>query len=422
DKIIGTLAYQKSNADEKQKLKLKSHLDILRAIAFKFNPTANFFAPYCGLFGMVSRDFINPIDNIGENNDALNGPDYIFYFLDNMFVVNHKEKKTYFVSNAIITDNNREKAWHECGKTINNYEKVIAQKLPKGKKYGKKELKVDYDSGKGELPAVMKDLRRHILDGDMLLASPSRKIITGYNAEPLDIYARLKGISGNNFCYIHDRDGISICYGSKAILNVKGNSDRSIELKISTAAKPRAVFKEGIEKDLDNKYEALLKIDENEIDYHILVVDSMRNDIAKVSKPGTRYVDKLFVVEKGPNSQNIMSSVKGTLREGIDVLHAFSATLNPCAINGYPKIKSASILENLEKEKNGMASASVLFITPDKCLQGAAMNPIRIKKDKAYIGISSRVFNNSSDENEINANNNELANIIGAINAAGNKK
>ena len=59
DKIFGKLKPKRSLVSEEERLKLPSHMDIIRKIAFKFKPTAKPFVPYCGLFGSVSYDFID---------------------------------------------------------------------------------------------------------------------------------------------------------------------------------------------------------------------------------------------------------------------------------------------------------------------------------------------------------------------------
>ncbi|MCH8329300.1 MAG: chorismate-binding protein, partial [Nanoarchaeota archaeon] len=320
-KITGKLTPAKRDVSEQEKLKLKTHFDIIRAIAFKFKPTNKPFSPYCGLFGMISDDFTNQAEDT-DKEDLLNDPDYILYFVDNMFMVNHKTKKTYFVANALIMDKSNEKTYTECSKTIGNYEKLMDKKAPKGKKPKKRELKINYDIGKDEFLKAMKVLKKYMFDGDILYALPSRTTISTYNAEPLDIYTKLKDT--NNIFYINDGLGITIGSQAKANLAVNGEDKKIINLEISTTARPRGNVKDEIEKDLDNKYEALLKVDESEIAHNIMLVDAARNDVARVSEPGTRYVDKMFAVDKQDEFQNIVSGVKGILNKNLDALHAYA--------------------------------------------------------------------------------------------------
>jgi len=411
NKIYGKLANKETSVSEQQRLKSKTHLDLIRAIAFKFKLTKPF--AYCGLFGIISGDFEDHVGNSSENKEDLaKDPNYVFYFLDNMFVVNHKTKKTYFVANALITDNKNEKIYQECSKVINNYGKVLGKKIPKAKKSKKKELKISYDADDNEFLGIMRNLKGHILDGSILYAAPSRNFIADCNAEPLDIYAQLKNAdSGNYMVYMNDKYSVSISSGAKASLSVE---DGEVELRILTATKPRAITKDDVEKDLDNKYEALLRVDEDETAYNMMLVDAMRNDVARISEQGTRYVDKMLVIEKQGRFQGLVSSVKGTLKKDLDALHAYAAAMNPSTVNGIPKIKSMQLLRG----KNNMGS--VLFISPNKDLKSMAIEPIIIKKDKVHVSSYGRVFNNSSEEDELK--NEKTAKIVDAIKNAGGLK
>ena len=422
DKICGKLTPARRDTSEQERLKLKTHVDIIRTIAFKFKPTIKLL-PYSGLFGLVSYDFINQIEDLPNSEDVLKEPDYIFYFIDNMFIVDHKLKKTYFVANALVTDNNKEKTYSDCVRTINNYEKLMGKKAPKGKKYKKKEFKLSYDTSKDEFLNVMERLKKNILDGEVLYAAPSRMAISNYNAEPLDIYYQLKNTDPDNFSfYVADKFGVSIGSSTSSILSVKGETEKTVELTIFTDKKPRGVVKGEVEKDYDNKFEVLLKVNEDEIAYNTIIIDAVRDDLAKISQTGTKYVDKLFVVEKQANFQKLTSSVKCILKKDLDSLQSFIATLSPAVISGIPKIKSIQIIKAIEKGKRGFSSGSFLHVSPDKDLSSITIEPIRIKKDNACIRTSFRVFYNSNNENEFKEGKKKSAKLLNAIKAAGGLK
>ena len=416
DRIEGKLTPARKPVSEQERLKLKTHMDIIRAVAFKFRPTEKIFEPYCGLFGMISQDFAGQFEDFSSNEDSLKDPDYILYFLDNMFMIDHAKKKTYFVANALVTDNKRDKVYQECTRIINSYEKLIDKKTPKGRKPAKKELKVSYEPNKDEFISMMESMKRNILEGNILCASPSRKLAVNCNAESLDIYSQIKHEQDNCRFYINDKHGVLIDSGCKATLNSNG---QEIEFKISTAEEPRGIIDEGIERNYDNKHELLLKVDDNEIAYNVMLVDSIRNEIAKISIPGTRYAEKLLVVDKKEKFQSLVSVVKGTLSEGMDALHSFDAAFT---INGIPKTSAMQLLRKAEKSKRGLSSGFLVCISPDKSLQSMSIEPVRIKKDVAYARLSCRVYHNSDNENELKTLNNNETILLDTIRAAAGVK
>ena len=415
DRVYGTLTTTKKQVSEQEKLKQKSHLDILRAIAFKFKVTEKPFSPCCGLFGTISNDFIAGNENLQVNEDKLSDPDYILYFLDNMFIVDHKEKKTYFVANALVTDNKKEDAYRECNRKIISYEKTASKKAPKARKYKKKNMEVSYNTSNEEFSALMRKLKNDVSDGNTLYASPSRLVTANCNAEPLGIYSKLKDNNpGSALCFINDGSGITVSCGAESFLSVH---DRTVELGICTSRIQREISKD--QADNDNRHEALLKTKEDEIFFNLMLLDDARNSIARISEKGTRFVEKMFEVNKLPKYQYMSSTVKGTLKESLDALHALSATANSA---GIPKASSMQLLNKIEKAKRPLNSCSLVCLSPDKELYGMGIEPMRIKKGIACIRAASRVFNGSNDEKDLMASDERASRFLEAIKSAGGVK
>jgi len=80
------------------------------------------------------------------------------------------------------------------------------------------------------------------------------------------------------------------------------------------------------------------------------------------------------------------------------------------------------LLRKLEKGKRSFTSGSVIYLSPDGDLLSMAIEPIRIKKNLAYFRISSRVFHDSNDEEELKTANNKEEKLLDAIKAAGGLK
>jgi anthranilate synthase component I len=404
DKIQGMLTSSRRASDEKLRLKLKNHLDILRVIAFKFKAATNSFEPNCGLFGMVSYDFIDSIEDMPRNKEDANEPDYVVYYIDNMFVTDYEAKKTFFVANALITDNKKELVYKDCCRTIRSYEKLISTKATKVKKPKKKELKISYDADNGEFLAIMKDLKRQIEDGSILSAEPSRTVKINSYLEPLDVYTYMRHSSKHAF-YINDECGISIGCNAKVRLGVK---ERAVELKAVTAAWPVAA-KEG--NDIDAKYEVLLKSDENEIAYHIMMADAARDEIARISD--SAHVSSIFFVEKNANSLELTLRINGELKEGLDAMHVFSSVMNFGV--GLPKVRAMQLLRGLERTKRCFNDCSFVCISPNGDFSSIRASPLRLNKNILYFGETSRVFNYNSNSDELRPSEDRAKRILNAL-------
>lgn len=419
NKITGTLQQAKKAVSEDQRLKLKSHMDIIRQVAFKFKPTLKPFMPYCGLFGIFSYDFIEHFEEMPEKEDILNEPYYEFYFLDNLFVMDKKEDKMHLIANALIMGDKREKTYNECLKTIECYENNLKKKPSKIKKYKLKEHVITTDTEKEEFEAIIQKIKKNILEGNIYSALPSRTIISNYNSEPFDIYRRLRNKSPYAFYFNSDK-GTLLGTSHEMCLKVEGKEEKTIEIKPIGNIKSFG-FKDKDNIDTENKYEAELKIDFKEIAKHIMAIDAARSDISRVSKLGTRHLDNIFVVEKYFDKQHLTSSIKGILKEDLDALHAYISCMN--RLSGYPKISAMRLLRQLEENKKGYFHGTACYINPDKDFYGSIIkNTIRLKNKKAHIPLNADIVYDSIAEKEFKDTEKKAKTCLEAIKSAGGLK
>jgi len=425
DSIKGKLIPKRKTVSEDERLKLKTHMDILRVIAFKFKASEKPFVPYCGLFGSISYDFIDQFEDLPENkNDPLNDPDYELYFVDNLFLIDHKADKTHIIANALITNQKKEEIVKNIEKTIDIYEKAISAKIPVVKKRAKKSADMETDTEQDEYIKIVNKLKKNIIEGDVFQVVPSRTITMNYNAEPLDIYEKLKKVNPSPYMfYINGSNGALLGASPEMFLRVEGDKEKVVKIRPIAGTKPRGIINGEIDHDLDSKYEAELKIDPKELAEHTMLIDLARNDVAKVSKPGTRYVDKPYIVEKYSHVQHLVSNVKGILKDDLDALHAYLATMNMGTLTGAPKIEAMKLIREVEKNKRGFYGGAVGYLTPsgdfDSCI---VIRSMRLKNNKAYLRAGGGVVYDSIPESEFQETEKKARACIKAIEMAGGLK
>lgn len=422
DSIKGTLKPKRKTVNEEERLKLKTHVDIIRTVAFKFKPTEKPFIPYCGLFGSISYDFIDQFEDLPENKeDLLKDPDYELYFVDNLFLMDHKKKKTYLIANALITNENREHIYNKAMSKIKSYEKALKEKLPKPKKFKKIKQLIESDTSKEEFINIVKKLKNNIVAGDIFQVVLSRTIITNYNAEPLDIYSELRTLNPSPYMfYINNENGSFLGASPEMFLRVEGDKEKIVEIRPIAGTKPRGIINGNIDPDLDARYETELKIDEKELAEHTMLIDLARNDIARISKPGTRYCNEPFVVEKYSHVQHLVSNVQGILKDNLDALHAYLASMNMGTLTGAPKVEAMKLIRVVEKTKRGFYGGSVGYITPSKDFDSCiVIRSMRLKNKKAYIRAGAGIVYDSIPEKEYDETDKKAKACLKAISLAG---
>lgn len=116
-----------------------------------------------------------------------------------------------------------------------------------------------------------------------------------------------------------------------------------------------------------------LAADEKQRAENLMIVDLLRNDLARVARTGSVEVPRLFDIEHYPTVHQMVSEVTATLRSGFDAIDVLE-TIFPCgSVTGAPKIAAMHALRQLEPEPRGAYTGSMGWIEPPRA-DGSAGN------------------------------------------------
>lgn len=97
---------------------------------------------------------------------------------------------------------------------------------------------------------------------------------------------------------------------------------------------------------------------------NVMIVDLIRNDMAKLAVPGSVEVSELFACEKYPTVWQLTSTVRARTRPGIGLVDVFAAMF-PCgSVTGAPKVRTMQILAGLESSPRGVYCGAVGYVAP----------------------------------------------------------
>jgi anthranilate synthase component 1 len=102
--------------------------------------------------------------------------------------------------------------------------------------------------------------------------------------------------------------------------------------------------------------------DPKEIAEHLMLIDLGRNDVGRISKPGTVEVTEKMVVERYSHVMHITSNVVGEVTDNMPPIDVLKATLPAGTLSGAPKIRAMEIIDEVEPVKRGVYGGAVGYI------------------------------------------------------------
>lgn len=122
---------------------------------------------------------------------------------------------------------------------------------------------------------------------------------------------------------------------------------------------------EHLDHELDTRLELELRTDAKEVAEHVMLVDLARNDVARVSEPGTRRVRDLLRVDRYSRVMHLVSEVSGRLASDLHPLDAFRASMTMGTLTGAPKLRAAELIREVEGVRRGSYGGSVGYLRGD---------------------------------------------------------
>jgi anthranilate synthase component 1 len=169
----------------------------------------------------------------------------------------------------------------------------------------------------------------------------------------------------------------------------------------------------------DLALEEELRHDEKERAEHIMLVDLGRNDIGRISEPGTVEVTQLMDVERYSHVMHLVSHVQGKLRVGLSQFDALRSCFPAGTVSGAPKIRAMEIITELEGEKRGPYAGAVGYFDFSGNLDTAiTIRTFVIKNNIAYIQAGAGIVADSVPEREYQESLNKAQALLAAIDQA----
>lgn len=209
----------------------------------------------------------------------------------------------------------------------------------------------DAQSKRSYLQMVEK-AKEYIVAGDIFQAVLSKPFHFKLTKAPFDLYRRLRQVNPSPYMFFINVGNRQIVGASPEML-VK-LEDRNIFTCPIAGTRPR-----GKDREEDERLAAELIADEKERAEHHMLVDLGRNDVGRVSLPGTVKVNRMLEVEKFSHVMHLVSEVSGILDPKFTPMDVLAACFPAGTLSGAPKVRAMEIIHELEQVARGPYGGAV---------------------------------------------------------------
>ena len=242
--------------------------------------------------------------------------------------------------------------------------------------------------------AMVTRAREYILDGDIFQVVLAQRFAASFRLPPFALYRALRRLNPSPFLFYLNLDGVAVVGSSPEIL-VRAR-DGTVTVRPIAGTRPR-----GADRARDLAYERELLADPKECAEHLMLLDLGRNDVSRVSVPGSVRVTEQNIVERYSHVMHIVSNDEGDLDPRHDGIDALMAGFPAGTVSGAPKVRALEIIDELESERRGIYAGCVGYFSVngsmDSCI---ALRTAVVKDGTMYVQAGAGIVADSDPEAE----------------------
>jgi anthranilate synthase component 1 len=199
---------------------------------------------------------------------------------------------------------------------------------------------------------MVEKAKEHIAAGDIFQVVLSKTFKRKLTKTPFALYRRLRQVNPSPYMfYINVGHRQIVGASPEMLVKVEGGNVFTCPI---AGTRPR-----GKDQEEDTLLAAELLADEKERAEHCMLVDLGRNDVGRVSIPGTVKVNRMLEVEKFSHVMHLVSEISGVLDPKFTPMDVLAACFPAGTLSGAPKVRAMEIIHTLEQVPRGPYGGAV---------------------------------------------------------------
>ena len=343
-------------------------------------------------------------------------PESIHMMTDSLLIFDHVQHQILVVAHAQIGDDpsaDYDRARSKVEDLIDRLEGPLpanAYQRSSGRWIQSKDGALDYEEAPSEIEgstyeslpnmtreryeAMIEEGKKAIYDGEVIQVVLSQRVERKTDVRPFDLYRSLRAINPSPYMFFLEMGDFQIVGASPELL-VRA-VDGEVAVHPIAGTRPRGATPEE-----DARLAEELRNDEKEKAEHIMLLDLGRNDVGRVSIPGTVKVNQMMDVEYYSHVMHLVSDVTGKLDPKYDAFDVLRAGFPAGTVSGAPKVRAMQLIAELEPDRRGAYAGAIGYFSyhgsMDTCI---GIRTVIMKDGVAHLQAGGGVVADSTPEGE----------------------
>ena len=365
-----------------------------------------------GLFGYFGYDMIRHIEAIPDSNPvAIDVPDSMLVRPSLIAIFDRlRDSITLVVQIRPAEWDDAAAAWNVAQSRISTALQALDAPMPATEAGGSEAVLPNPQSNitKDDFLGMVDRAKNYIRAGDIFQVVLSQRFSIPFHLPAINLYRSLRRLNPSPFLFFFDFDELAIVGSSPEIL-VRLRDD------VVTIRPIAGTRKRGATPEEDAANAEDLMNDVKERAEHLMLLDLGRNDVGRVSRPGSVRVKSNYEVEYYSHVMHIASQVEGEIRADLDAVDAMIAGFPAGTVSGAPKIRAMEIIDELEPDKRGVYSGAIGYISAagdlDTCI---ALRTAFVRDGKLHVQAGAGIVYDSDPQAEYEETQNKAMALIRA--------
>ncbi|HWI06173.1 MAG TPA: aminodeoxychorismate synthase component I [Solirubrobacteraceae bacterium] len=283
-------------------------------------------------------------------------PDALLLLADRIVAIDHEAGQTHLLalSDSDPAQRAAASAWLDAAEAALGALPVLAE--PEALDHGQARLEFSLSRGREHYMANVETCKRLLESGESYEICLTNTLSLAAPHDTFELYRVLRRVNPAPYsAYLRTREGAILSSSPERFL--RATRDRTIEAKPIKGTARRAG-----DAAADAAARDALARSPKERAEHLMIVDLLRNDLGRVSQIGSVHVPALMDVESYETVHQLVSTIRGRLRDDVDVVDCIRATFPGGSMTGAPKLRTMEIIDTLEGAARGVYSGALGYL------------------------------------------------------------